>query len=60
MTSIVLSLVTGILIIIVLCIMIIPQLTYSIAGLVNTLPDQINSAYESVQEQIKSNKVKRK
>lgn len=56
MTSIVLSLVTGILIIIVLCIMIIPQLTYSIAGLVNTLPDQINSAYESVQEQIKNNK----
>lgn len=54
--SITLSLLSGILIIVILCWMIIPQLIVSATSLINTLPDKVNDLYQYVYSQIKNNR----
>lgn len=54
--SITLSLVFGIVVIIVLCWMIIPQLLSSITSLTNNLPGKVNEYYHMLNESIRNNK----
>lgn len=54
--AIVLAMVTGILLIIVLFMMIIPQIAASVATLIETLPAQIDSYYNTLVERIENNK----
>ena len=54
--SITLALLSGILIIVVLCWMIIPQLIISATSLINTMPDKVNDLYQYIYDKIQNNK----
>ena len=53
--AIILSLITGILIIIVLCWLIIPQIVASVTSLVNGLPQKVNHYYTVLEDKIRNN-----
>lgn len=55
--AIALALLTGILVIIILCWMVIPQLVESLTSLVNKLPSQANYYYNMLNESIKNNEL---
>ena len=55
--SITLALLSGILIIVVLCWMIIPQLIISATFLINTMPDKVNDLYQYIYDKIQNNKL---
>ncbi len=54
--SIALALVTGLFIITILCLLVIPQMITSVITLINTIPDQAQSYYQDVYDRIMNNK----